>query len=236
MPKDTHTPSRFFRIIKMLFVAALVVAAAWGFKQLKDPEQFPINTIKVQASYAHTSQVELSDAMTPFVNQGFFNLNKKALTQAIMTTSPWIAEVNLHRIWPDGLQIEIIEQVPVAQWEGKALINEDGNIFYAEPSTFLEELPIFATNEGQVAEVLSLYKKMQVILSPTGMTISEISATDRQAITLTLKNDTNIIIGRKDPLPRLQRFVKVYPKVFKADNHAETIDLRYQHGLSVKWQ
>ncbi len=56
-------------------------------------------------------------------------------------------------------------------------------------------------------------------------------------MSLLLNNGTKILIGRKDSLPRLQRFVKVYPEIFKTPQaQAESIDLRYDNGLSVKWQ
>jgi hypothetical protein len=71
----SHTLSRFLLIIKIALVASVIVAMAWGWQQLKDPENFPISHIKVQASYAHTDQTTLATALTPYVNQGFFRLS-----------------------------------------------------------------------------------------------------------------------------------------------------------------
>lgn len=226
----------FFRIVKILLVASLIIGAAWGWQQLKDPEQFPINTVKVQATYAHAHQAILAEILTPYANQGFFGLDKKGLAKAIMDTSPWIAEVKLNRIWPDGLNVEIVEQVPVAQWEDKALINAEGEIFTPALNTFPKNLPILSAEEAQIPELFLTYEKIRVILNPIHATVMHLSLSDREALTLTLDNGTRIIIGPKDPLPRLQRFVKVHPKVFKSERHAERIDLRYEHGLSVKWR
>jgi cell division protein FtsQ len=153
-----------------------------------------------------------------------------------MDTSPWIADIKLNKIWPDILNVEIIEQVPAAQWEDKALINPEGDVFYVPSETFPKGLPILFTEEEQVPELLEMYEKMRVILSPIHANITRISASDREAITLTLDNGTQMLIGRKDPLPRLQRFVKVHPRISRPGRHAETIDLRYEHGISVKWR
>lgn len=232
----TKQPSRFFRIVQMLFVACVVVGATWGWQQLQDPVRFPINIVKVQASYEHISQETLAELITPYVNQGFFGLDKKALQEAITNISPWIAKVIVGKTWPDALTVQIIEQTAAARWEDKGLVNAEGQIFFPPTDSFPDNLPILLGEEAQIPDIWKDYEQMQVILASTGAIITQIQASDRQSITLLLHNGTKIIAGRKDPLLRLQRFVKVYPKIFRSNSQPEVVDLRYEHGLSVKWQ
>ena len=58
---------------------------------------------------------------------------------------------------------------------------------------------------------------------------------NRQAYSMVLNNGAQVLLGRREPLPRLQRFAKVYHKIFTPTSaQAERIDLRYQNGLTVK--
>jgi len=85
--------------------------------------------------------------------------------------------------------------------------------------------------------MLDRYQKMMEVLKPIRLKISTLFVTPRLFWEIMLNNGMKIRLGQEDILTRLQRFVKVYPELFeKSEKKALAVDLRYAHGLAVKWQ
>jgi cell division protein FtsQ len=77
---------------------------------------------------------------------------------------------------------------------------------------------------------------MSFILEPLGLKVLKISLDSGNFWEIWLDSGLKIQLGQDRVLTRLQRFVKVYPKLFKSDKKtAKSVDLRYPHGLAVKW-
>ena len=227
---------RLYRIFQLLVAAAVIISLVWGWHMIRDPDQFPIKVVKVQADYQHLNHDAIAQQILPFADRGFFNLNGRELTRQLQQ-SPWVADVDIHRVWPDTIIIKITEQQAVAQWGKQALVNTEGKIFMPPVNTFPAKLPLLNGADNQVATLLQYYRDMSGILAPLKLTISELDANDRQALNLILNNGTKVFLGRTDPVQRLQRFAKVYHEIFTAtDTQAESVDLRYENGISVKWQ
>ncbi|HVV68691.1 MAG TPA: cell division protein FtsQ/DivIB [Gammaproteobacteria bacterium] len=242
-PSPTSSPGalyrlgfRLYRIFQLLVAIAVLVSLGWGWHLIRDPDQFPIKVVKIQADYQHLDHDAIAQQVLPFVDRGFFNLNPRELTR-VLQQSPWVADVDIHRVWPDTVIIKITEQQAVAQWGKQALVNAAGKLFTPPANTFPAKLPILNGADNQLTTLLQYYHDMSAILAPLKLTITELDANDRQALNLTLNNGTKIFLGRTDPLPRLQRFVRVYHEIFATDDTpAESVDLRYDNGISVKWK
>ncbi len=240
--RTSHMPGlykfglRLYRLFQLVVVAAVIISLIWGWRMIKDPNQFPIKVVKVQASYQHLDHQAIAQEILPFASRGFFNLNARELTDQL-ERSPWVADVEVNRVWPDTVIIKITEQQPVAQWGKQALINSAGKIFTPPVNTFPAKLPLLNGADSQVGTLLQYYRDMSAVLAPLKLQIIEIDANDRQALNLILNNGSKIFLGRTDPLARLQRFAKVYHDIFTAaEAPAESIDLRYENGISVKWK
>ena len=52
---------------------------------------------------------------------------------------PWIYSVSVRKKWPNELKIYVVDQLPVAQWNGDFLINNEGKAFQAHADE--EEAP-----------------------------------------------------------------------------------------------
>ncbi|NOY72566.1 MAG: hypothetical protein GXP14_09350, partial [Gammaproteobacteria bacterium] len=59
---------------------------------------------------------------------------------------------------------------------------------------------------------------------------------ERHAIKLGLNRGTSLLLGRKNEMLRLKRFVDVYKKSFKEKSRGmDRVDLRYSNGFAVQW-
>ncbi len=228
---------RLYRFLQLVIAASVLFAILYGWHVLHDSDRFPIRDVKIQASYTHLDKQGLETTIVPFVEYGFFNLSAHKLKQQLLL-NPWIANATVNRVWPDTVIIKIDEQKPVARWGSQQLVNDKGQVFTPPTTSFAANLPLLnSPATPQASALLQTYQQLQAILLPLGWHIVALDTNDRQALNLTLANGAKIILGRKDPLLRLQRFVKVYPKIMTVhDAVPENIDLRYENGLAIQWQ
>lgn len=227
---------RVYRLLQLLIGLALIVGIFWGWRMINDPKQFPIKSIKVQASYQHLDRRQLGQMIFPFINRGMFHLNASQLKEQLEAL-PWVGGVEIHRAWPDAVIIKIAEQRAVARWGDDQLLNDQGELFQPPKHSFPSDLPLFEGSERQIKDLWENYQLMSAAIAPLGLKIVNLDATERESFTLVLNNGLRLFLGRNKPLSRLERFVKVYPHIFaEKDKSAESADLRYENGVSVKWR
>jgi cell division protein FtsQ len=222
-------------ILLLLIVSALVLAGRLGFMYLADNDRFPVNTIKVAASYQHVIHKEIETILAKYLNISFFSLPVTRLQNELNTIN-WIDKVYVERVWPDTLKIRLVEKKPVAIW-GDSLMTEDGKLFNQGTISADSHMPRLKGPLDQQLEVLQVYEKLSKILSDYGLTASGLHLRDNQAWVLILGNGVKIYLGKKELETRLERFCKAYPAVFaqKADQLA-SVDLRYPRGMAVQWK
>lgn len=236
LPALYNLGRRLYRALQLLVLAALVFGLIYGWRWLSDPLEFPIRTVKIEASYQHVDQQALQAEVLPYLKQGFVGLDSSDLKHLLLQ-NPWIATAEVQRIWPDIIIIKISEQQAVARWNDQALLNSKGEVFTPSPATFPAGLPVLYGPDDKTALSWQQYQAMSSALAPLNLTVSRLDMNARQAMTLTADNGLQMLLGSTEPLPRLQRFVKVYPKIFTSpDAQADYVDLRYANGVSIKWR
>jgi cell division protein FtsQ len=216
-------------------VASLSLALILGWFRLRDPTQFPVRIVKVQAAYQHVNREILQQVILPYVNGGFFNMNTAKLEQQLKQV-PWVADAGVQRVWPDKVVINITEHKPVARYGDHQLINEKGQIFTPPAAEMVENLPFLNGSPEQTQQLWQDYQELNAAIAPLKLSIQSLTIDDRQTLSLVLNNGTKVLLGQTQALPRMQRFVKVYHKIFTSpEMQAISIDLRYENGLTVKW-
>jgi len=229
-------------LLKRLFLSAslfvlLVALLLWGWHTVYLPETFPIQSIKIEGSFNYVTRHAIEQAVLPAViTHGFFNVDVVALKDRLLTL-PWLAGVSVSRVWPDKLVVRVSEQRAVARWGDDSLLNAKAEIFKPLAETLPEGLPLLLGPPGQQDELLAMHQKMGEILSPLGLAILQLDLSARHAWCLILNNGMMILLGRGQPVERLQRFVSVYNRIFATQNkQADRVDLRYDNGLAVHWK
>lgn len=94
-------------------------------------------------------------------------LNRKKLEQILKQNSPYISEIlEMKRTWPNGLNIELKERIPVAIWQ------TDGNFFYIDSESYLyEQLPVgYATSSESYFVISDLINTPRKIGDSLGIT------------------------------------------------------------------
>jgi cell division protein FtsQ len=139
-------------------------------------------------------------------------------------------------LWPDTIIIRLLEQQAIAHWQGKYLLNSEGEIFDPAENIQSDSLPWLVGNDGDAQKLLATYHQMNNALHHLGLRITKLELTERQAWTLILDNGMKLVLGRVDPIQQITRFVHAYNSIFGSRGTAvQLVDLRYPNGIAVRW-
>lgn len=234
MSMDTER-IRYASFLTLLVICALLLSARMIYLFLADPQRFPVDTVKISASYQHITRKQIESILTSYLGDSFVVLPVARL-QADLTALDWTDHVQVERIWPGTLKITLVESSPVAVWND-ALITAEGNLINIGEEPNYLALPKLSGPKQQQSDVLQIYEKLSKLLSIYGLHASALQLRDNQAWELSLSNGVQLRLGKRDLEKRLTRFCKAWPAVF-ADKSEQlsSVDLRYARGMAVQWK
>lgn len=218
--------------IVLVILASPIVAVLNGWVGGK---HWPMKHMQVSAPFHFVTPEQIQKVTVPYLNGGFFAVDLKSINQKLGNLH-WVEQVEVRKKWPDTLVIHIKEYRPIALWNSKQMLAEEGSVF-TRPAFKLPVLPQFNGQELQAQEMLSFYQKSQPLFRAVGLSITSVSLSERNAWRVQLSDGLVLEIGRNDVDIRLARFILLLPKIRREDSrqlvHA---DLRYTNGFALVWQ
>lgn len=220
----------------VLSIAALAYAALVGVQRLP---LFPLRQLVVTSSVRQVTPMQVEYAARNSVTGNFFTINLDAV-RAAFEKLPWVRRAEVRRIWPDGIEVTIKEQVAAARWrqaDGEyRLVNTFGEVFIAASES---DLPVFSGPEGSALQMLARQQEFTQALAGLGRQPREMTLSLRQAWQVRLDNGLLLVLGRDDAAhpvsERMARFVANYPELEqKLHFRPGVIDMRYPNGFAVR--
>src|SRR3990167_3468080 len=223
---------RSFGILMLLFVCMAALLGRLCYLMLADSTHFPINVVKISASYQHITRQQLESVLSVHLRDGFFGLSTAALQHDLLELS-WIQTVTVKRVWPDSVTITLTEKKPIAVCNGM-LMTETGTLFHADQGDDLPaSLPKLMGPVSQQKDVLQIYEKLSKLLEMYGLSAESLQLRENQAWELVLTNGMVLRLGKRDLALRLRRFCRAYPAVFATKSEQlSSVDLRYARGMA----
>ncbi|MGD8812054.1 MAG: cell division protein FtsQ/DivIB [Thioalkalispiraceae bacterium] len=221
------------RLLLLTIILFVVVNLIW--QQLQDPSLFPVNKVRIKGEMKYVTEAMLQKSVSGKLS-GFFNTDVEDIQRSVEVL-PWVARASVRRIWPETLFIQVVEQQPVARWSAGGFVNNRGEAFNPLMTEITETLPLFKGPENKQLLVFEKYNEMKNMLQVINTPISRFSMDNRHAIQVKLENNVELMLGRREQLSRLQRFINIYPKVLAGKmKKIKHVDLRYSNGLSIGWK
>lgn len=235
------------------FVCVLIslVSIGWWLTQmLVEQESSPVNSIVITGEMPFTQREEVLSAMSDINLGNFFQVDVNDI-QAQVSALPWVYSVAVRKQWPNEVKIYVVDQTPIALWNGDFLLNQFGKAFQAEKAALKQSLPEFFGPEGTELLALENFTNLNGLLEYRNLSIDELILSERFSWQLTLNNGVRLNLGREERVKRVQRFMDVYPLIKthlaeqeKQENKGKKqrkqavdyIDLRYDTGLAVGWK
>ncbi len=198
-------------------------------------QHWPMKHLSVSAPFHFVSQVQIQKTITPHLKQGFFAVDLTQINRDLSALH-WVERVEVRKQWPDTLVVKMQEYRPLAVWNGKRMLAEQGSIF-AMPNTKLPALPAFNGPDLRAQEMRQFYQLTQPLFGSVGLRIAALSLNERNAWRVVLSDGLVLDMGRNDVEPRLARFIALLPKI-KRDDKRQLVqaDLRYTNGFALVWK
>ena len=84
---------------------------------------------------------------------------------------------------------------------------------------------------------MTLYNEAREMFAPLGLRVQGLAMDRRGSWSLALDSGTEVVIGRADARPRLQRFVRMLPQLLARNAQPlQRADLRYTNGFALSWR
>jgi cell division protein FtsQ len=194
----------------------------------------PIQTVSLAGRFQRVSPMDVEKAVrTVSRGQGLVGVDLHAVADAVRRI-PWVDSVSVGRSWPRGLSIHVIEQVPVARWGDKGLLNARGEVFVNAAGHLPDELPELIGPEGTQASVTRQYLAVHGRLTQAGLQLARVQLDPRGAWEYSLDNGVVLRLGRHQVDERFDRFLTSATRVLSARSQdIAYIDLRYSNGFAV---
>ena len=222
----------------LIMAIGLVLAGmlGWGWSTITDPKVLPIKSVQVRGVFTHVEAPVIRAAVAPYLSGNFMTVDVHRVQQAVLAL-PWVRRADVRRVWPDAVQIAVVEQVPVALWGGDALVNDAGAVFKPDRASYPSGLPSLQGPEGSGEVVVTALRNMEAIMAPLGLHITHLILDERRAWSMELDNGIQVVLGRGDGYGRLLKFVRFYHRAFHdRETAVARVDLRYSNGFAVLWK
>ena len=226
---------RYRSLFALLVICVLVLCLQLGYFYVADVNRFPVNTVKIAASFQRVSRQQIEQVLSNYQSYSYFSLPIARLQKELLKFE-WADEVSVVRVWPDILSIKLIEKEPVASWNN-SLVSADGRLFDVGALHKDLGLPELKGPEFQKNGVLQIYQKLSKLLLTFGLHVALLQLHENQSWDLTLTNGVNLRLGKQDIEKRLERFCKAYRASF-AEKYEQlaSVDLRYERGMAIQWR
>ena len=217
-------------IANALFGISLVLLLYGAARYVLQLPEFSLRAVELTAVPQRVPTEQIERVVHEQVSGNFFTVDLGKTRQAFEQL-PWVRKVSVRRKFPWSLEVEIEEQVALANWNGTSLVNTHGEVFAGRTE---DTLPAFSGQPDTSTQVTEMYGRLNAVLQPMKQQIEQVSLSPRYSWQVKLDNGMVLELGREQMEQRLARFVTVYPysvaALARATNH---VDLRYRNGFAA---
>lgn len=222
----------FTWLLALALVVLPVVAVVNGWI---GADRWPLTRLRVHGEFKRVDAAQLRNVVLPFAKPGFFAVDLQGAQDAVERL-PWVERAEVRKRWPDVVEVEVVEHKPFARWGGGRLLSEKGRLFPVPKGLSAESLPQLGGPDSQVQEVVALYNQSRELFAPIGFKVESLAMDRRGSWSLALSNGTQVVVGRADARPRLDRFARMLPQLLaRSATPLQRADLRYTNGFALSW-
>lgn len=212
------------------------VGSLYAYHYLSQPGRLPLRVVEINGEFRHLDRVAVQRTVEDAIDGGFFTCDMPKLREAVMAM-PWVAEVSIRRVWPDRLQMQVIEEVPLARWGDDALVNTGARVFRPQATDAYVDMVRLDGPEGSAPRVVAFLRRVAGLLEGRPLQLQKIELDERRHWWLYFADGLVVSLGREQVEHRLVQFLRVYPGlVAQPLRRPGRIDMRYTHGFAVRWR
>ena len=220
-------------VLALGLVALPVVAVVNGWI---GEDRWPLRTLRLQGDLKRVDAQRVRAVVLPHAQRGYFAV-RLGEAQAAVAKLPWVERAEVHKRWPDVLEVRIVEHRPFALWGADRLLSEHGRIFPRGDLVPPKGLPRLEGPDARVADVVALYNEARELFAPLGVTVATLALDARGSWSLALSDGSRVVVGKNEARLRLQRFTRLLPQLrTQKQLPLDRADLRYTNGFALVWK
>jgi cell division protein FtsQ len=229
--KAQRAPSAWLnRVIILLGGAVVMAAAVQAYITL---QAIPVQYITVTGELERTQTEAVQEMVQPALVGGFLKADLHHIRQQLEDL-PWIYRATVQRKWPSALEINVIEQLPIARWGDDGFLNHEGEVFRSGSRHDLQSLPLLQGPDGTAKPLMAAYQRIVEILAPLHLAVTQLAVDNRGQMGVVLEGGMQLLLGSENFLERMHRFVALYrAELAVRSDQVERVDLRYENGVAV---
>lgn len=196
----------------------------------------PVQEVVLQGAVRHLDRQAIATDLAAHFDSRLFGLDLAQLREQLIR-DPWVHDAAISRVWPAALKVSVVEEVPVARWGDKGLLNHQGDIFWPELKPEYRSLPRLSGPAHETVRIMEQFHDLNRMFAASGLRLAGLTLEPRGAWTLELNNGVRVVAGREQLIPRLRRFLTVYQlELAERAEQIEQVDIRYTNGVAVRWR
>lgn len=220
--------------VGVCLIVGVILYSNWS-AVLDALDKNPIKSYALTHKTRFTTNADVRELLSEEpVLKGYFGQDIEEIKERFLTL-PWVRDVLVRKVYPDRLSVTVIEHQPIARWNNDKLLSDRGVVFSLPAERFSAEgLPLLFGPDSEGRVVLDAWNKIKQDLTLRNLTLSSVEMDSRGAWTIALDNGVSLRLGRGDWLPKIDRFVAIFPQIeVPSDKRLSYVDLRYDHGAAV---
>jgi cell division protein FtsQ len=179
-----------------VLAALAVIAVQWAANR----GTFTISRLRVAGDFVHANPISVRAHAVGRLQGTFFTLDLLR-AKAVFEQVPWVRRATVRRVWPNGLLVELSEHKAVALWGDESqekLVNQQGEVFDANPDEIQVELPRLIGPTGSAARMLTFHDRLNAKLEPRSARVVNLTLSNRQEWSADLDDGMQLLLGRDD--------------------------------------
>lgn len=229
LPRPARRPRRGARAL-----LATMVALGVAVPIIAGVVTLPVQSVRISGEFVHVSRSDIERAVEPLLASGLVSIDLDALRRAAFAV-PGVREVTVRRVWPDSLEIWVVERVAVARWGTGGYLEIDGTHFVPVGGASADSLAVLSGPEGRQRRVLDLHIALARALGPLGMRVAATELSPRGVLYATLDDGPRLVMRPAAVDRDFETYARTLATVMAGRLHEiERVDLRYPAGFAVR--
>ena len=214
------------------FLLALLAITIFGFIYISVNQ--PVTSIKIEGDFKRVSNKRVDSILSELMNQGFLTINQSKYKNRLENID-WVKSVRINKVWPNKINVLLIEDDVIGLWNKKLLLNSSGELYNLDQRVVPKELIQFFGPDDRVNDVYERFNLYNDELVTRGILIEKIELNLRGSWEITIRPSIKIKLGEKDTQERFERFLTIWDQsLLENFELISYIDLRYTEGFVIK--
>jgi cell division protein FtsQ len=217
-------------VLSGLVLAVLLVVGLSVWRQLDQP----LRSVRVQGPLSDAEQRAITDVVSQSLKDGVLSVDLAELTERIRELS-WTRSVQVRRVWPDALMIQVEKESVVAIWGGTGYLTSAGRVVQLADAVIA--VPFLCAAMSTPRQAMEMYQMLELRVNTVGLSIARLEENALGEWLMGFDGGMTVALGNEAVTDRLARFLLAYRRALRerADDIAH-VDVRYINGLAVRWK